>query len=91
MSRITLNLKKAGVQFKSDDHTAPSTLLFDHRRKKRSTTAPTLLDGTFAISVLPSPLPFATSQSGEPRREQIIQQRPVVVPREERVYRSAEF
>jgi hypothetical protein len=70
MSRITLNLKKAGVQVKSVNLSTPSTLLFD-RRRKRSSKSSNLLDGTFAISILPSPLPFV-GQSSEPR-EQTIQ------------------
>lgn len=79
MSRITLNLKKAGVQFKSDVHEAvPSTILFD-RRRKRSSASHNLLDGTFAISILPSPLPFI-DQSTEHHRP--------IISREDRVYPS---
>jgi len=39
MSRITLNLKKAGVELGSDDLYPPKTFLFDRKRRRRSSSA----------------------------------------------------
>jgi len=56
MSRITLNLKKAGVQFKSDSFSAPKTLLFDRGQKGSN-----LLDGNLAFNIVSTPLPVSSA------------------------------
>src|SRR6266511_1322038 len=58
MSRITLNLKKAGVQFKSDDLSVPKTLLFDRGRKRSD-----LFDANLAFNIVSTPPPVSSAST----------------------------
>ncbi len=53
MSRITLNLKKAGVQLNSNIFSPPKSLLFDRRRRRRRRSSTTTYP-SFIMSLLPS-------------------------------------
>ena len=52
MSRITLNLKKAGVQLNSNVFSPPKSLLFDRQRRRRRSSTTTY--PSFIMSLLPS-------------------------------------
>lgn len=56
MSRITLNLKKAGVQLNSTAFSPPKSLLFDRRRRRRRSSA---TYPSYIMSILPSIEPIA--------------------------------
>ncbi|KJA16276.1 hypothetical protein HYPSUDRAFT_47476, partial [Hypholoma sublateritium FD-334 SS-4] len=67
MSRITLNLKKAGVQLNSNVFSPPKSLLFDRRRRRRRSSTTTY--PSFIMSLLPSIAPGAAvpnSVAGNP-------------------------
>jgi len=57
MSRITLNLKKAGEKMNADD--SPKSLLFDRKRRRRS-EGYNLEAGTFIMSLPPPTFPAVT-------------------------------
>ncbi|KAF8148187.1 hypothetical protein B0H34DRAFT_737244 [Crassisporium funariophilum] len=54
MSRITLNLKKAGHRLNADSLAAPKSLLFDRRRRRQSSSANFWEHSGFNITMPPS-------------------------------------
>ncbi|KAF4621789.1 hypothetical protein D9613_012207 [Agrocybe pediades] len=72
MSRITLNLKRAGEEITSDSLPSPKSLLFDRRRRRRSSSGGrNLLDHPSFTMSLPSPPPNATFDRETGRRNEV--------------------